>query len=137
MSELPRHIVVALVYICKDDAMLLVKQNYGPEYWSLPGGVVELGESIEEAAIREAGEETGLQVRIKRVVGLYSKPGEGSLAVTFEAEVMGGTLDPACNDVSDCRYFPLDALPEHAREHLRQRVDDYRRRLPYAVIRAQ
>ena len=137
MRELPRHIVVALLCIRRDDEILLVKQDYGHAYWSLPGGVVEMGESIEEAAVREAREETGLQVCIKRVVGLYSKAREGSLAVTLEAAVVGGTLGPACDDVSECRYFPLDGLPEHAREHFRQRVDDYRRKLPHAVIRAQ
>lgn len=137
MSELPRHIVVVLLCISRDDAILLVAQNYEPEYWSLPGGVVEIGESIEEAAVREAREETGLQVRIKRLVGLYSKPREGSLAVTLEADVVGSSLGPVCDDVSECWYFPMDGLPVHAREHFRQRVDDYRLELPYAVIRIQ
>lgn len=58
---------------------MLVRQNYGQGYWSLPGGKMEAGESIDQAAIREVKEETGLDIRLKRVVGLYSKPGENAI----------------------------------------------------------
>ena len=92
MTKLPRFVVVALVFISQSDSILLVKQNYGEQYWSLPGGVMEPGESIDQTAIREVKEETGLDVRLKRVVGLYSKPDEGTLAVAFEGEVIGGDL---------------------------------------------
>ena len=90
----PRHLIVVLVFIRQGDSILLVKQNYGQQYWSLPGGAVELGESLEQAAIREVHEETGLEAHITRVVGLYSKPAENALAVTFEGQVVGGELRP-------------------------------------------
>src|SRR5439155_7323705 len=76
MSGVPRFVVVALVFVRDGESILLVKQSYGGRYWSLPGGKMEHRESIDQAAIREAREETGLEVRIKRVVGLYSKVGE-------------------------------------------------------------
>lgn len=132
-----RFIIVALVFIRKDDSILLVKQNYGEQYWSLPGGVMEPGESIDQTAIREVKEETGLDVRLKRVVGIYSKPDEGALAVTFEGEIIGGNLKPATNEISVCGYFPFDLLPEPIREHLRERVEDFRRNVPYTVFRTQ
>jgi ADP-ribose pyrophosphatase YjhB (NUDIX family) len=125
MEVLPRVVVVVLVLIQEDGALLLVRQNYGRRYWSLPGGVMEHGESIDQAAIREVKEETGLDVRLKRVVGLYSKPGEDALAVTFEGEVVGGVLEPLTDDVSECHYFPFDYLPEPIREHLRERIADF------------
>lgn len=78
--------------------------------------MVEYGESIDQAAIREDKEETGLIIRIKRVVGLYTKKDEAALAVTFEGEIIGGTLAPQ-NAVSDCQYFHFDMLPA-ARAHL-------------------
>lgn len=135
MNELPRYVIAVLVFICKEDTVLLVKQSYGNQYWSLPGGVVEFGESVDQAAIREVREETGLDIRIKHVVGLYSKPSEQSLAITFEGEIVGGVLAPN-NEVCDCQYFYFDDLPQ-AREHLYQRVDDFRQGFPDVVIRTQ
>jgi ADP-ribose pyrophosphatase YjhB (NUDIX family) len=136
IDQQPRHLIVVLVFIRQGDSILLVKQNYGQQYWSLPGGMVELGESLEQAAAREVHEETGLETRVKRVVGLYSNPAENALAVTFEAQVVGGELRPA-HEISECRYFPLDNLPALIRPHLRQRVEDFRRGLPHAVWRTQ
>lgn len=135
MSDLPRLVIAALVFIHQDDKLLLVKQNYGRQYWSLPGGVVELGESIEQAAVREIREETGLDIRLKRVVGLYSKPDEGALAVTFEGEIVGGTLTPN-HEIAECGYFSFDQLPE-ARGHFRQRVEDFKSNLPHALWRTE
>jgi len=128
--------VVVLVFIQQDDAILLVRQDYGNQYWSLPGGMMEPGESIDEAAIREVREETGLGIRLKRVVGLYSKPREDGLAVCFEGEVVGGTLK-ADHEIIECRYFPYDHLPEATREHLRQRIEDFRSDFSHVVIRTQ
>ena len=127
MRTPPGLTVVALVFLRQGDSILLVRQRHDPQYWSLPGGMVEAGEAVEEAAVREAREETGLEVRLLRLVGLYSKPEEGALAVAFEGVVVGGRLLAATEETSDCRYFPLDRLGEPIRDHLRQRVEDFRR----------
>lgn len=137
MVDLARHLVVALVFIRQGDAILLVKQSAGEKYWSLPGGLVELGESVEQAAAREVLEETGLTVRIQRVVGLYSKPVEGSLAITFEATVISGALRPGADEIAECRYFALDNLPGHARAHFRERIDDFSKGSNAAIWRTQ
>ena len=128
--------VVALVFIEQDGRILLVKQNYGRQYWSLPGGAMEPGESIDQAAIREVKEETGLDIRLNRVVGLYSKPKENGLAVCFEGEVLGGVLQ-AANEICECGYFPYDGLRGPIREHLLQRIEDFRSGLSHAVFRTQ
>jgi len=128
--------VVALVFIEQEGKILLAKQNYGRCYWSLPGGMMEPGEPIDETARREVKEETGLDIRVGRVVGLYSKPGEDGLAICFAGEVIGGTLHPE-NEISQCGHFPYDDLPRPAREHMHQRIADFRSDLPYAVVRTQ
>ncbi len=135
MNELPRFVIAALVFIRKGDTILLVKQSYGNQYWSLPGGVVEFGESVDQAAIREVKEETGLDIRVKRMIGLYSRPDEQSVAFTFEGEVICGKLTPN-NEVSDCQYFHFRNLPE-ARKHLYQRVDDFRQALSEVILRTE
>ncbi|MEW5872842.1 MAG: NUDIX domain-containing protein [Chloroflexota bacterium] len=136
MAELHKTIVAAFVFIQEAGAILLVKQGYGQQYWSLPGGVMEEGESIDQAAMREVREETGLDIRLGRLVGLYSKPGEDALAVTFAGEVIGGELR-ADMEIVAARYFLLAELPENIRGHLRQRLADFQAGLPNAVIRTQ
>lgn len=74
-SEIPKTVVAVLVFIQKQDRILLVKQGYGHQYWSLPGGVMESSDSIEQSAVREVREETGLDIYLGRLVGVYSLPG--------------------------------------------------------------
>ena len=136
MTDLHKTVVAAFVFIRKEETILLVKQGYGERYWSLPGGVMEAGESIDQAAIREVEEETGLEIRLSRLVGVYSKPSEGALALTFEGFIEDGELK-ADNEVIEVGYFPFANLPENIRAHLRQRVEDFQADLPYAVIRTQ
>lgn len=123
-GDIHKMTVAVFAFIQQNDALLLVRQGTGSQYWSLPGGVVEAGESLHEAAVREVKEETGLDVRVGRMVGVYSKVSEDGLAITFEAEVTGGTVH-ADNEILECRWFPLISLPEHVRSHFRQRVADF------------
>ncbi len=116
--------VVALVFITNDAGLLLVEQNSGQKYWSLPGGRVESNETIEQAAIREVKEETGLEVRLSRTIGIYLKPEEDGLAITFEGHVEGGILR-ADAEIRKCEYFPTDRLPSHIRDHFWQRLEDF------------
>lgn len=136
-KNLPQFAVTALVFIARDGQVLLVRQSYGKRYWSLPGGSMEHGESVEQAAVREAKEETGLDVRLTRLVGVYSKPAQNALAVCFEAEVVGGSIQEATDEIVECGYFRPEALPEPIRGHLRERIADWRQGLPHAVWRSQ
>ena len=85
--------------------------------WCLPSGGMESGESAAEACEREVFEETGLRVRVKRLVGVYSHPDQlviypdGNkafiVALHFEAEVIGGELGLS-DETTDFGYFTLD-----------------------------
>jgi len=109
------------------DHQILLTQREDFEVWCLPGGQIELGESFADCAIREAREETGLEVRLTRFVGSYTRPGwsDGLYHVhLFAAEMIGGALQAQQGEVLDMRFFPFDALPEGMLQGQRHRILD-------------
>lgn len=94
------------VIITSEEKVVLIRRGTEPfaGRWALPGGFVEVGETVEEAAIREAAEETGLAVEIARLVGVYSDPERDprghNVSVAFLARVLSGELS-AATDASE------------------------------------
>jgi ADP-ribose pyrophosphatase YjhB (NUDIX family) len=78
--------------------------------WGIPGGFLELGESAQEGARREVEEETRLRIEVGRLVGMYSRPHAGIVVVVFEADVVGGSPEPAA-ETSEVRDFGPDEIP--------------------------
>ncbi|HSH79989.1 MAG TPA: NUDIX domain-containing protein [Herpetosiphonaceae bacterium] len=104
----------AIVAIFQAGRILLTKRD-DFEVWCLPGGMVEEGESTGAAAVREAREETGLEVELTRLVGVYSRPPVKAAVnhlILFAARPTGGTLRLAEGEVIEARYFDPGALPE-------------------------
>lgn len=109
--------VVAIVF--KEDSVLLVRRGNEPGRgrWGFPGGVVELGETVREAVVREAMEESGLRVEPVELVAVYdsiTRDDDGYIRFhyilsEFLCRVVGGSLRPS-SDVSDARWFRLDEL---------------------------
>lgn len=113
--------------------------------WCLPGGRMESGESAAEACEREVFEETGLNVRVKRLVGVYSHPDQlvvypdGNkahiVALHFEAEIIGGELGLS-NETIDFGYYTLEELEglEFIGRH-KERILDTLEKHPEALIK--
>lgn len=96
--------------------LVLIKRGQPPDpgEWALPSGFVEADESVEEAAVREAKEETGLDIALIDMVGVYSFPDgppTSGIIVFYRARPVGGTLD-AGDDAADVRIFAPDEIPE-------------------------
>lgn len=105
--------------ILDDQRRILLTRRADNGQWCLPGGAVESGESVAEACEREVVEETGLNVHVKRLVGVYSHPDQlvvypdGNkayiVALHFEAEIVGGKLGLS-NETTDFGYFTLEEI---------------------------
>lgn len=91
-------LAVDIVIKTKDDRIVFIKRLNPPfkGFFALPGGFVEYGEKVEEAAIREAKEETGLDVEDLRLIGVYSDPNRDPrghvVSIAFLAKEKGGVL---------------------------------------------
>ena len=118
--------VAAIVAIIHDGKILLTRRE-DFEVRCLPGGGVEDGESLAEAAIREAKEETGLNVELTRLVGVYSRVGgmwNDMHAILFAAEPVGGVLKTQPGETIAVAYFPFDKIPIELLFGHKQRIDD-------------
>ncbi|RAQ94814.1 NUDIX domain-containing protein [Thermogemmatispora tikiterensis] len=136
VSSSARFRVGVFALIFDDEGRVLLVHRNDIDWWNLPGGGMELGETVEEAMRREVREETGLEVVVERLVGVYSKPQKQEVVLTFRCRVVGGVLTPT-EEARDCRYFPPQALPANTLPKHRQRIEDALLNQAEAVLRAQ
>jgi ADP-ribose pyrophosphatase YjhB (NUDIX family) len=105
-------VAVATIITDGHGQILLVRRAIEPGYgkWVIPGGYVDRGEEVQAAAVREALEESGVHVRLDRLVNIYSYPGRLPVIIVYAASMTGGCL--ACDDEGlEARFFDPDEIP--------------------------
>ncbi len=110
----------------KKGIVLIDRKNFPPG-WAIPGGFVDYGESCEQAAVREAKEETSLDVKLVRQLGAYSDPNrdprQHTISVVFVARAKGTPV--AADDAADVGIFNRDNLPILLAFDHRRILNDY------------
>ncbi|HEX6123531.1 MAG TPA: NUDIX domain-containing protein [Ktedonobacterales bacterium] len=112
------HRVGVFATICDARGWVLLCHRRDCDFWCQPGGGLEAGETPWEGVAREVREETGLEVCVERLAGIYSWPTDDELILSFVCVATGGALT-ASDESSEVAYFPPNALPantfaEHA-----------------------
>lgn len=106
--------VAASMLITEQRQVLLICRGVPPRegFWALPAGFVEADETPEEAAVREAAEETGLHVQSDGLLALrrIANPERAGVLICYRGRVLGGKLQ-AADDVSDARWFAVEDIP--------------------------
>ncbi len=107
--------------------IVLIKRSYDPPGWALPGGFVDVGETVEAAAVREAFEETGLAISNLWLVGVYSDPERDPRFHTVSV-VFGSTSNSTPvggDDAAEAQIFPDTSLPEQIAFDHRNILNDF------------
>ncbi|MHB8057825.1 MAG: NUDIX domain-containing protein [Desulfuromonadaceae bacterium] len=97
-----------------DNGIVLIERRNEPFGWALPGGFVDYGESLESAAVREAREETSLEISGLRLLGCYSDPARDERMHTISTVYIatGHGIPVAADDALNLAIFRLDSLPQ-------------------------
>ena len=120
--------VVAGTVFTLNGGIVLLKRGVEPSIgkWVFPGGYVDRGESVQDAAVRETKEESLLDVKLGPLLNVYSYPGSPNVVVVYTAEVVGGTL-AAADESTDAAVFAAKDVPwaELAFDSTKDALNDY------------
>ncbi len=115
MADTPRNPVptVDVLIETAPGTVVLIKRKHAPLGWAIPGGFVDYGETLEQAAVREAREETGLEVALVRQLHTYSDPTRDARLHTVSTVFVGTAagVPVGADDAEEAQVFQLDALP--------------------------
>jgi 8-oxo-dGTP diphosphatase len=106
-------VAVGTVIRTPDAAVVLVRRGIEPGHgkWVFPGGYVDRGEEVQRAAVREAREECGLDVRIEGLINVYSYENHTPVLLVYAASIVGGTMTAADEESLEVRAFRQSEIP--------------------------
>jgi ADP-ribose pyrophosphatase YjhB (NUDIX family) len=128
-------VVGSSAVVTDDEGRILLQRRGDSGNWALPGGVMDIGETLAQSAIREVKEETGFEVHIDRIIGIYSDPGhvfaydDGEVRQEFSiclaCTITGGAM-LVSSESTAVEFFPIADLPDlRMHESIRIRIRDY------------
>lgn len=123
MSPAPRHSVSVAAVVTDGEGRVLVIQRRDNGRWEIPGGILELDESIQAGVRREVAEETGLLVEPERLTGIYKNVKLGVVAFVFRASVVDGVAGPTAESVQ-VDWWTLETVVREMAETFAVRVHD-------------
>jgi ADP-ribose pyrophosphatase YjhB (NUDIX family) len=126
----------AFVTLFDDVGQVLLVRRRDYPVWNLPGGGVERDETPWEAATRKTYEETGLEIEVEQLTGVYGKPSLDEVIFTYTGRIIGGRLI-ATEESQESRYFPVDALPDSTLPKHVARIYDSAARHAEVIFRKQ
>jgi len=111
-KEVVKTSVVAGVVLQKDDTYLLVQEKQERAYglWNLPAGRVDVGDTIEQTAIKETKEESGYDVKLIKKIDIFQNEAEEPAKHAFFAEIIGGELAYPKEEILDARWFSYEEI---------------------------
>jgi 8-oxo-dGTP pyrophosphatase MutT (NUDIX family) len=128
-------VVGSSAVVADDEGRILLQRRTDSENWALPGGAMDIGETLAECAIREVKEETGFDVRVDRIVGIYSDPGhvfaydDGEVRQEFSiclaCTIVGGSLRLSSESTAVDFFPPTELSGLQMHESIRIRIRDY------------
>jgi len=140
LRKLYRNALCADAFIVRDGHVLLVKRAREPfaGMWAMPGGFQELGEHPSATAVREAKEETGIDIQLVNLLGVYVErmsDDDFRQVTVFIADCAPGSVPHSGDDASACKWFALDGLPDSLLPFHRQRIVDFHNRVFSVAVR--
>ena len=134
--DVSRFTIGAFAIILDEQQHVLLCHRRDHDLWNLPGGRVESGETPWEAVVREVREELGLQVAIRGLAGVYSKPERDEVVFSFLCTVLDGA--PTVTDEADqSAYFAADEIPHNTPPKQVERIRDALKAAPGVVLKTQ
>jgi ADP-ribose pyrophosphatase YjhB (NUDIX family) len=123
MTQPPRHSVSVAAAVINNDGQVLVIRRRDQGTWQLPGGILELGETIDAGVRREVHEETGVAIEPERLTGVYKNMNLGVVALVFRARPLDGVPQPT-NEATTAEWWTTDQVHNNMTQAFAIRILD-------------